>query len=152
MILFYSISTGHKIWNYARLDTQIPTSTITWSIVHPNGSTLPNYMKYKSIEWVLDPYYYEKFVLLARYQYKYNGNSYSGETQLKEKYLNHLTAQEAIDRFSSQNPKIWLNHSFPEISSFEKYFPLKEIIYTLIICALGIYFIGLFIYINKSFT
>lgn len=126
----YTARTAFHLWQYLRLDRQVPAENIQWSVV---------------------PLSDEEFVPLARYRFKARGKNYEGQTLWQESYLNASTAQEAIDRLSSIPPLIWYDASAPETSSFQKIFPVKESIYTILLWMLGIYFLGLGYYVKQRF-
>lgn len=127
-ILGYTARTGFSVWQYLRLDKETSAQEIQWAVAAFSD---------------------EKFVPFARYRFHAYGKSYEGQTIWGESYLNQSTAQEAIIHLSKSPPPVLFNASMPEISSLQKHFPLKALIYTLILWILGIYFSGLGYYVKQ---
>lgn len=126
LIMIYSIFAGIQIYRYLQLNEQISAKEIQWSVISQNS---------------------EKYVPFARYQFIVNGTSYQGQTLWQEYYLNEWTAKEAIKRLSSPS-LVWYDSSNPDVSSLQKYFPLKDSIYAILLWLLGFYFLGLGYYVK----
>jgi hypothetical protein len=129
-VLGYTTYTLMKVWQYMRLDQQT---------------------KAQNIEWTITSLSEEAYIPVAHYSFNANGQSYQGQTRWQESYLNPWTAQEAITRLEQSPPLVWFDSSSPEISALQKFFPLKESIYSSLLWLLAIYFIALGYYVNKRF-
>lgn len=117
---------SYAYYKYAALNAKAPVETIEWSV-----------------EGLTD----EKYVLKGRYTFKIHGESQTGETTLFDRhYWNSKAAASAIPEYSSKNWTVWYQAHNPSHSSLQKYFPLKELLYTFILIGLLAYFIWLGFY------
>ena len=130
IILCFTIRNGIHMWQYLRLDKQIPAKNIQWSVVSLSD---------------------EEFVPFARYHYLVNGKNYQGQTLWQETYLNEWSAQEAIARLISSPPLVLFAASHPQTSSLQINFPLKESLSTILLWILALYFLGLGYYYRRFF-
>jgi len=127
----YTVYTLIKVWDYTRLSHHAQVQNIQWSITSLSDNS---------------------FVLLADYSFRLKGGSYQGKTRWQEEYLNQWAAEEAVTRLEKTALSVWYDPSSPERSSLQKLFPLKSSLYTALLWALGIYFLGLAYYVNRRFS
>lgn len=119
---------GTALWRYLRLEASAPVAKVQWAIIQKSSS---------------------QFALKATYYFDHQGKIVEGETLLsKPYYLNQLSAEKKIQEFSKQKWRVWYDRGTPEISSLEKRFPAKKILYALM--TLGIFFYFYFM-LNKPF-
>lgn len=129
-VIGYSGYTAFKLYQYTQLTYQVPTSQLEWSVM---------------------PLEEDKFTLQAHYHYCFQKSCYEGKTNWQEQYLNAWTAQEAIQRLSTKPWKVWIDPTAPHVSNLQKIFPFKQVIYTILLWLLLIYFIELGRYIAKYY-
>lgn len=121
----YSLFT---VWQYLKLDKQTEILNIQWSVAAVSDDV---------------------FIPQASYHYAVKGKNYSGQSLLKESYLNEWTAKEAIDRFSKEPLRIWYDASSPEYSSLEKEFPYKQSFSMVSLWIICLYFVCLNAYVKQ---
>lgn len=127
-VLGYTIYFGILYWKYLRLDKQVLSEKIQWTILTQND---------------------EKYTPVAYYHYRVHGKFYQGQALWPESYLNSSAAQEAIERLIASPPPVLFNQSNPQISSLVNHFPLKESIYAILLWIIVGYFIFLGFYIKR---
>jgi hypothetical protein len=81
-----------------------------------------------------------KFYITSKFSFFFDNKQFSGRTNFSRKFLNYQAALEEAKKMAKINWDIWFDSKNPAISSLEKQFPLKNIIYTFIISGIIIYF------------
>ena len=123
----YTINTLMKIYDFQRLDAQIPTELMEWSVI---------------------PLTDEDFAIKANYLYLGKDSLYQGEDLWKEHYLSEFAAKEKISKLSEEIAKVWIDPLTPGFSTLQKYFPFKECFSTLFLWTIWIYFFWLGHYVK----
>lgn len=117
---------GIALWGYLRLEASAPVAQVQWAIIQKSSS---------------------QFALKAAYHFDHQGKAIEGESLFsKPYYLNQLSAEKQIQEFSKQKWTVWYDPGSPAVSSLEKKFPAKKILYSLM--TLGIFFYFYYI-LNK---
>lgn len=126
----YVLRCGYFIYCYWRLDATTPATSITWSFVEQGSSD---------------------YQLQADYSYQVNGVSYQGRDLPKTlHYENPWAANRKIEQILHHTPVLWYRASDPSVSALERFFPLKETLYTVCLIALLGYFLGLGYYVGRQ--
>jgi len=120
--LGYTVSMGIALWQYHRLDSRVEVQYIQWSIFTSNE---------------------EAYTPIGHYAFMVNGKKYTGKSAWSETYLNQWAAEEAIDKLKKERFQIWYHSTDPENSSLIKEFPTKKVLYSIMLWALAIYFLGI---------
>ncbi len=132
VVLWFVGSALWKTYTYGRLDAQVPSKKIEWSVSQ-----------------LSDDY----FVLQAHYEYDVANHPYTGETVFKEDlYRNAYAAEQVIPIYAREQKEVWYNHKEPQYSSLQKKFPLKECISAAFLTGLFVYFIWLGFYVGRFRT
>lgn len=125
MVYFASLAL-HDLWGYLRLEESAPAYVYKWKTVEVAPS---------------------QFGIKAAYTFRARGKTYSGKTFFSKPYhLNENSVKKQVDRFSREPWVVWYQPSHPKISSLEKVFPTKKIIYALM--TLGVFFY--FLYVDRQ--
>lgn len=124
----YTAHTLIKVWQYVYLNQHTHAVDIQWSIFPKNE---------------------ESFIPVANYFFQVDEKNYHSQTLWQEHYLNRWAAEEAIMRLKKTAPLVWFNSHYPDKSSLQKIFPLKESLYSLLLWGLGIYFFALVYYVKR---
>ena len=124
----YTFNTFLEIYNFQRLTTQIPISSINWSV-----NTITD----------------ENFTIQSHYSYFFKGINYQKEEIWNEHYLNTLTAEEKISELSKNIHRVWIDNSNPNYSALQKDFPFKQCVSMIFLCTICIYFFWLGYYVKN---
>ncbi|CDR34262.1 hypothetical protein [Criblamydia sequanensis] len=85
----------------------------------------------------------EKYAVEGRYGYKIKDKTYQGISRVGGRfYRNEFAASSAIKKIQTPLP-VYFSKNSPEISSLEKNFPYKEVVYSLILLGGFLYFVAL---------
>lgn len=85
----------------------------------------------------------EKFAVEGRYGYTVKDKTYQGHSRVGGRfYRNEFAAASAIKKMQNPLP-VYFSKTSPEISSLEKNFPYKEVVYSLILLGVFLYFVAL---------
>jgi hypothetical protein len=123
--LWFAGSSCLDLWTYSRLDVRYPAKIFKWEIERKSAS---------------------QFVLIAHFIYEVRGETYQGKTRLKKPYyLNEASAEAKVKEFETKCWAVWVDASFPQFSSLERSFPLKNVLY-------GVICLGILVYFACSFT
>ncbi len=126
---YYSFITSSQIFNYIKLNKKTQAEITKWEI--------------KEIDD-------EKFVLSAQYSYAVKGIILKGQTTFyNEKYLNLPAALEALKEKENDSYEAWYRGYGKRNSSLTKIFPTKNLIYTIVIITLLLYFCFLKFYVVR---
>ncbi len=117
--LTYSGIAAFKYYEYWRISSSVEPSSLNWVVIKKNE---------------------ESFYPATLYGYKNNNLDYTGKTLWSSRYLNEWTASEAIERLKKVRLNVWFDATEPEISTLERIFPLKSIVYSIILFFLFVYF------------
>ncbi|HNA62299.1 MAG TPA: hypothetical protein PKW79_04405, partial [Rhabdochlamydiaceae bacterium] len=113
-------------WGYLRLEESASAYVYKWKTVEVAPS---------------------QFGIKAAYAFRARGKTYTGKTFFSKPYhLNANSAKKQLDRFSRETWVVWYQPSHPKISSLEKVFPTKKILYGLM--TLGVFFY--FLYLDRQ--
>jgi hypothetical protein len=113
----------HDLWGCLRLEERTSADVYKWKTVEVASS---------------------QFGIKAAYTYKVHGKTYRGKTFFAKPYhLNENSVQKQVEQFSRQSWVVWYQPSHPKISSLEKIFPTKRVIYALM--TLGVFFYFLYV-------
>jgi hypothetical protein len=117
-----------------------------WALYDYNSYT--SSVQAKTIDWNIKIVSEEQFIPYARYTYVVNGTEHTGEGSLKNTvYRNEWAAGKAVEELAKKGWTIWYDPDYPNYSSLQKIFPLKECIYAGTVALLIIYFLGLGFYV-----
>ncbi len=112
---------------------------------HLKAHTLP-----ESIDWSFHIINDDEYIPVAHYTYRVGIDEYHGVGSYKGVYArNQWGADLLLKELQSKEVIIWYNPKNPEHSALEKAYPLKELMYTVALCGLLIYFIGLGLYVGR---
>lgn len=127
--LFYTGKTSVKLYQYLQLSSEIEASATAWSIKQEAE---------------------DKFVPMAKYNFKVGKKFYEGETLFyNEATTNPWAAEESLKPLAAKQYHVWFQQKNPSNSSLQKSFPLKECIYAGILWIISIYFFWLGVYVAK---
>lgn len=106
-----------------------------------HNSALTAEVKPKSAHWSIREINDEKWVPEVTYTYEAANRSFEkNEIFQGYFYKNPYAANEALKAVESAHPIVWYSPENPEISSMEKFFSVKQAVYSAIIFMLFIYF------------
>lgn len=127
--LGYSGVTLYRYYSYSHLQAKTPTISTEWHIQEKADDV---------------------FLVSAEYGFQVGKTVYKGIYEWnKEPYLNRYAAEDGIKTMSSQPWQVWYDPANPAHSSLAKHFPLKEVISTIFLWALFLYFLWLGFYVAK---
>ncbi len=132
VVLIFVGSTAHSLYIYSRMLEKAAPTELSWEVKELSGG---------------------KHILVAHYAFSVNGTIYTGITDFKHTlYFNPWTAEAARDHKEQEQWTVWYDLRYPgSRSTIEKIFPTKKCIYSGIVIAILLYFIGLGIYVNKRY-
>jgi hypothetical protein len=108
------------LFSYFRLVAQTEAVTDHWKVVKKSSSSYP---------------------IRCIYHFEFQGKSYQGSSLLlPPHHLNRLSAEKAIIQLEKKKWKVWFDPKNPSISSLEKAYPTKKIVYALIALGVTLYF------------
>ncbi len=128
VILFFLISytTIKKINTYFSLNLQTNATIDNFDIINNKKNS------YKA---------------LVCYSFKVKDKTFKNKIIYSKNFLNYMNANEFVEKLSHDNLPIWFNKKNPNISSFEKIFPIKNCVYVIITFIIFIYFLILKYYV-----
>ena len=92
-------------------------------------------------KWEVNEIGSSTFGVVAHYAYRIGDQRYESRSMLKEPYfLNKISAENEIKKFSTRTWKVWYNKRDPGRSSLQKIFPFKKLFYSLLALGVFIYF------------
>ena len=94
----------------------------------------------------------KNFYLQVSYLYFIDNKIYFNQSRINKYFLNEYSSLEYIKEISRDDFSIWVDSRHPYISSFEKAFPYKGLVNSLVVFFVTIYFILLRIYLLKKET
>jgi hypothetical protein len=89
----------------------------------------------------------ENFKPLIYYSFKVKDKIYKNKNITRKKFLNNMNVKEYVDKLSHANFTIWYNKKNPNISSFERDFPIKNCVYLSLTFLIFVYFLILKYYV-----
>lgn len=102
------------------------------------------------INWAVEKLSEDQFTLKANYSFEVKDQTFLGETLFNnDVYLNPYAAEESLKVYSSKDWTVWFSRFYPQYSSLQKNFPLKECISAVILWLIWLYFLGLGYYVTK---
>ncbi len=122
VVLSYSAFTFYQVFNHYRLSQATSPSSIQWTL-------------HKQAE--------DDYRLKSNYRFDWKGNSYTGQLEQSQEYLNEWAGQEALLKAKKKEFLVWFDPENPNFSTLNKDFPIKYSIYTILLWLLFIYFIWL---------
>lgn len=126
---WFTISAGIQLYDYFSMQNQVNAKSVKWN----------------SIE-ITD----EKYILGTEYTYEVEGASYDGKTRMTSyAYRNPWAANQAIEKYSNQEWPVWYSKSYPEKSTMQNQFPLKDVLSTILLWGLFGYFFWLSSYVAR---
>lgn len=126
---WFTLKTLYTIYLYTLLNVQVPAQDVTWSVEQLSS---------------------DQYVLKANYKYETKGEKQSGETLFKNDiFFNPWAAENSINVYASKDWVVWYSSYYPQYSSLQKNFPLKESISAIILWVIMFYFFGLGFYVAK---
>lgn len=131
ILIYFVYGLGKDLWVYFYLNQQIPAQILNWDIVPKSESC---------------------FLVRANYFFEMKEKKYYNSTIFSPPYyLNWMSAEEKIQFYANKAWKCWISSKNPNFSSLEKKFPLKKIIYTVIVYGIFGYFVFLLTYRKQFF-
>ncbi len=119
VFLWFGGLTLFELWGYFRLPAHTKATIERWEIEEQSS----------------------KFFLVANYFYEIEGEKYTGSCRIKEpKFLNRFAAEDELKQWQRYDWSVWYNPHAPKISSLQKLFPYKHLIYALCSFGLLVYF------------
>ena len=104
---------------YLRLSVKVEASIDQWKVIKKSSSSYP---------------------IQGKYHFEFQGKTYHGASNLKPPYpLNRPSAQKMIVELEPSR-KLWIDPHNPMISSLERGFPIKKVVYALIALGVSLYF------------
>jgi uncharacterized protein DUF3592 len=120
VVLWFGGMACFELWGYFRLKSFAPAQVERWEIKESSA----------------------KYFLEGTYKYEVDGKLYEGRSRLKEpSFLNRLSAEEELKRWEGVRWSVWYNPSAPQVSSLQKLFPYKRVIYAVLSLGLFVYFL-----------
>ena len=120
LFLILGSMTMAALYSYFRLTAATEATIDHWKAVKKSSSSYP---------------------IRGSYHFEFQGKTYQGSSILSPPHnLNRPSAEKAIHNLGGKSCKIWFDPHNPNISSLEKMFPTKKIIYTLIAFGITLYF------------
>ncbi len=108
-----------QIWRYQSYTSQISPNALTWTTVAVHD---------------------ERWRPVAHFDYTVNGKRFEqNEVFQGGLYRTPFAAELAIKEINISRPKVWYSPYDPSQATLEKFFPLKKLIYALIVLMLFIY-------------
>jgi len=89
----------------------------------------------------------DKYKALIHYSFKFKDKNFENKSFCREFFLNYINAKDYVEKLSKNNFTIWFNLKNPNISSFEKNFPVKNCVYVFITFLIFFYFLILKVYV-----
>jgi hypothetical protein len=81
------------------------------------------------------------YSIRGSYHFDFQGKVYQGSSILSPPYhLNRLSAERAISPLKKRVWTVWVDPHHPQVSSLERVFPMKKIIYALVAFGVTLYF------------
>ncbi len=120
-IFFLSIGSiaMREYYLYLRLSVRVEATLDDWKVIKKSSSSYP---------------------VQGKYHFEFQGKTYPGSSILSPPYpLNRLSAQKIISDLEHVRI-IWIDPRNPMISSLEKMFPLKKVIYAFVALGVTLYF------------
>ncbi len=112
-----------------------------------NRQTVAKIQEFKIIKIGAD-----RFGVEALYSYKVDGQKYdSFYTFQKPLFLNEFSASDNLKYWDMKEMKVWYKAKKPSQSILQKVFPLKELVYLVVIVSLNLYFFFLRRFTSKRF-
>jgi hypothetical protein len=132
MMLWFTAIALYAFYSYHQLKVQTTVSSIDWDIQQRSE----------------DAYFF-----IAHYQFLFQGHTYSGTTSFpNDIYLNRWTAEQDLKAGRGKQWKVWFDPSYPNHSSLEHHFPVKQIFSAVCLCGLFLYFLWLGFYVSRFKT
>ena len=117
---FFTYSAATSFAAYSRLKAQTPAQITAWRVV-PKGSSA--------------------FAIEATYTFEIEGKTFQGKTFFAKPYhLNLSSAERQIKLFSERNWSVWYSPKNPKVSALERVFPMKKIVYAIVVLGVCGYF------------
>ncbi len=122
--LWFSSIAAYQLFQYLQLGSFAQAEIKKWSIKELSSS---------------------RFAVEVFFEFEAKGKKYEGRSLLDSPvFLNPFAAEEAIKTREKQTFFAWYQTSNPEVSSFQRNFPLKSMIHALVTLGVLIYFIFIF--------
>jgi hypothetical protein len=115
--LFFNLKALINIYNFQRLNSFCKVNEVNFYVEEIKG----------------------KYKIAGSYRFESDKKTISGKNFFKESFLNQFAAQEAIKNLPKER-LVFFDPKHPEISTLEKSFPYKNVIYALIALGVAIYF------------
>ncbi len=118
--VWFSFEAAHKLWNYTKLNTSTYAKVVSWRIIELST---------------------DKVSIEANYQFRSHQKEYFNRMIFSAPYYpNRLSAEKAIQDFSSKDWTVWFCDAFPEYSSLQKLFPFQSCIKAFLAVVITLYF------------
>ena len=88
-----------------------------------------------------------RYKIFICYTFQAKNQLFKNKSYYNKSFLNYFTADNFSNTISKNNFNIWYNKNNPNISSFEKIFPIKNCIYLVLSFIIFIYFLILKYYV-----
>lgn len=129
VVIWFCWGTIDQVTHYTSLQKRTPVHDIEWEILK------------------IDEDDYE---MQADYTFKYNGNTYRSYQVFEKMILPNLWAAEyQLKEMQAKDWDVWFSPGNPKISSLEKEFPLKQVLSSITLLGLWIYFVWLGFYVTQ---
>lgn len=120
---------------------------LLWGLyTYPTAAQIFRYFTYTSsqpiakIEWEAKAVYEDLWKPYARFEYVVNGTTYRQEEIFQGgRYRNSFAAGEAIKELAKEKSQVWFSSRNPQKGTIEKFFPLKNLVYSIILLSLFFY-------------
>lgn len=122
--LFLLFKAGAEIYRYALFSNTKKADITSWEIDEENS----------------------KFFISAKYIYTIDNRSIDGKTTFYKRFLNYDAAFSYLQNLSKKNFLAWYSKKDPNMSTIERFFPVKRSIYAALASCVFIYFI----FLNKK--
>ena len=104
-----------------------------------------------TVVWGVESWKEEQFFLNATYSYRVEGERFSGKEVFTDQFFwNRWGAEKEVAEREGGVSRVWIDPHNPERATLQLSFPIKGVVYTLILFLLSLYFIILGYYVGKK--
>jgi hypothetical protein len=90
-----------------------------------------------------------KFILWARYSFVHEGSEIEGEGLVGGPYYNKFVAEQKASKLDGVSLRVWFKPKNPQIATFSRVFPIKQLISAAVLVLIAVYFFILGKYVGK---
>lgn len=127
VMLIFCGRAAADVYHYSRMSSKTLLSEISWEIRQRGRLFIP----------------------YAHYRFEIDGQVYSGEESLDRAWQrNQWSAEKEIEKLQSYRWSVWYDADRPDVSTLDRSFPWRSVVYAALLIGLCSYFIGLGFYVG----